>query len=398
MRLAEWRFCIASLLIGLANVFCFLGSVHADATEQELGRRYAPYADWRRVFESSGLKQPRVRPIWWRTPESIRSNRDLNQLPLAGLILAIDPGHIGGAFASGGQRNFRISDSDYLVREGELVLEVGKLLRDQLRLMGAEVVLLRESSVPVIEVDVLKHLSPLVAESQMPDVFSLESWASYFKDLRKRYFRRVFVLGELCSRANLVNETVRPDLLLSLHVNAAPWPKDEDGCEQIRLVDRDHSHVLVFGGVTPSEIQRPHHRDRLMLKMLNGSGPIEEEVGAAIGRALGSAWDLPPSSYDGRNAIALDSSGGYLWARNLLILREVDCPVILLEPFLANSTQSYPRIQQAIQNRRDGGADEDILSEYADAVSDAILAVYGPRERGEKTASSDLDRRPRGLP
>ena len=206
----------------------------------------------------------------------------------------------------------------------------------------------------------------------------------YIAELRKRYFRRVFVIGELQARARLVNEIIQPDLLLSLHINAAPWPRDADGLERVELVDRDHYHALVFGCVTSSELLRPHHRNRLAVKMMNGSGPIEWEVGAAIGRSLGAAWDLLPSSYDGRNAISLSQSDGYLLARNLLILREVDCPAILLEPFLANSVSSYPRIQSAIRSRREGMAANDVLSEYADAVVEAILAVYGPADEAEQ--------------
>jgi hypothetical protein len=63
-----------------------------------------------------------------------------------------------------------------------------------------------------------------------------------------------------------------------------------------------------------------------------------------------------------------------------MLLRLVECPVVLLEPYVANSRGIYPRLQQAIQRRAEGAplAEDDILVEYAAGVVGAILEVYGP--------------------
>jgi len=68
-----------------------------------------------------------------------------------------------------------------------------------------------------------------------------------------------------------------------------------------------------------------------------------------------------------------------LWARNLLLLRLVDCPTVLLEPYIANSKNSYARIQKALAARAVYAPlpEDDILIEYADAVVDGVLRVYG---------------------
>ncbi len=78
----------------------------------------------------------------------------------------------------------------------------------------------------------------------------------------------------------------------------------------------------------------------------------------------------------------MEPGSGYLWARNLLLLRLVECPVILLEPYVANSGQAYPRLQAAIKARAEGRDPEanDLLVEYADAVVQGVLSVYGPRK------------------
>jgi len=64
----------------------------------------------------------------------------------------------------------------------------------------------------------------------------------------------------------------------------------------------------------------------------------------------------------------------------LMLLRYVECPVVLLEPYIANSKEAYPRIQEALRNRALAKPlpDDDILIEYAQAVVRGVLAVYGP--------------------
>jgi hypothetical protein len=87
---------------------------------------------------------------------------------------------------------------------------------------------------------------------------------------------------------------------------------------------------------------------------------------------------LPASTYEGRNAIRLDAGNTYLFARNLLLLRSVECPTVLLEPYVANSVPVYPRIQAALANRATGAplTEDDILVEYADAVVAGVLGCY----------------------
>jgi hypothetical protein len=63
-----------------------------------------------------------------------------------------------------------------------------------------------------------------------------------------------------------------------------------------------------------------------------------------------------------------------------MLLRYVECPVVLLEPYIANSQEAYPRIQEALRRRALGKSlpEDDILTEYAGAVVRGVLAAYGP--------------------
>ena len=106
-----------------------------------------PMRDWRQFFgDEVQLGAGSVR--WWR-PDEIREGRGADALPLEGLRLALDPGHIGGRWAPFEGRHFRVDPGDHWVREGELVLEVALLVEAALSELGADVVLLRRENRPV---------------------------------------------------------------------------------------------------------------------------------------------------------------------------------------------------------------------------------------------------------
>lgn len=344
----------------------------------EMNKRYGPYADWATQLDLEQIEAAEAEN-WWRSPAVIRHRREEPALPLNGLHLALDPGHIGGEWAEVEGRDFKIDPGDFAVREGELVLEVARRVRARLVELGAEVTLLRDGIYPLNPKSPDDYFSSAAERIGPPDEISWAALVDYGLALRRLMNRMSIVSGELIERARIVNEEVRPDALISLHINAAPWPLDEKGQVRHELVDSNHTHVLIFGCLSDAELAVPLQREQLIVKMINGSASIERDLGQALGISLGKASALPPSNYAGKNATRLDGHTPYLWARNLLLLRYVQCPVVLLEPYIANSKEAYPRIQAALKNRQFGKApaEDDILLEYADAVVEGILAVYG---------------------
>ena len=190
----------------------------------EMTTRYAPYADWSKVVDVDVLaRQPSSR--YWRTPEEIRAEHTEGALPLDGLHLALDPGHIGGRWAEDEGRHFRIAEEDYYVCEGELVLEVAQRVKDELVALGCEVTLLREENLqvnPRSPIDYLELAAEQVPEPKEQTVAAL--W-EYGRALQGRAVRLSIVTGELVERTRLVNQEIQPDALISLHINAAAWPQ-----------------------------------------------------------------------------------------------------------------------------------------------------------------------------
>ena len=63
-----------------------------------------------------------------------------------------------------------------------------------------------------------------------------------------------------------------------------------------------------------------------------------------MSRSFSRLTKLPAFNYKGPNALKVGEVKG-VWARNLLANRIYRCPVVFLEPYIANSKDAYERIQ-----------------------------------------------------
>lgn len=376
------RFVVGYLLC--VGLLATLSAAQAPVLASDLATRYAPYANWQSVVDVDALAQ-RAESRYWRTAEEIALQRGDGDLPLAGLHIALDPGHIGGHWAAAEGRQFRIAEDDFYVREGELVLAVAELARTKLMALGAKVTLLREAALRVNPNNPVEYLELAAEQVSPPNESSLSALWEYGCAVRVRAVHLSIVKGDLMERARLVNREVQPDALISLHINAAAWPTENEseasdsGNAMLRLVDANNLHVLIFGCLSDDELLAENQLEQLAVKLTNGSGPAERLLGGALATALAEATDLPAASYRRNNAILLSSQQPYLFARNLLLLRMAECPTVLLEPYVANSVGAYGRLQSALANRAAGRvlAEDDILLQYAEAVVAGVRACYG---------------------
>jgi N-acetylmuramoyl-L-alanine amidase len=68
--------------------------------------------------------------------------------PLSGIKVALDPGHLGGKWAKIEERWFQVGDKPP-VQEGDLVLQVSRMLAPRLKQLGAKVFFVRKDAEPV---------------------------------------------------------------------------------------------------------------------------------------------------------------------------------------------------------------------------------------------------------
>lgn len=310
----------------------------------------------------SGVQRP---PRFWKGRGERAPTPDH---PLAGLRIAIDPGHLGGSFAKMEARWFRIGSSRP-VEEGEMTLIVAKLLKQRLEAMGAVVWLTRSrnGATTSLRPGNLKKaaIASLQEEGASPTGLTLQHEA-------ERLFYRV---GEIRNRARLVNEKIRPDLVVCLHFNAEEWGNPDHPT----LTETNHLHLILSGAMSGEELRHEDERFTMLVKLLGGTHAEELGASDAVARSIASATGLEPFTY--RNAKAIPaSSNPYLWIRNLLANRLFECPVVYCEPYVMNSRPVFNRIQLGdYQGRRNVGGVllPSIYREYADAVAQGLADYYG---------------------
>ena len=303
-------------------------------------------------------------PRHWRTATELPPPPP--EKPLAGLKIALDPGHIGGDWAKMEERWFVVG-SGTPVCEGDMTLLVANLLKPQLEALGAIVSLVRENSEPITPVRPA-DLQTLALSSSTPS----DSPAT-----RQRLAERLFYrTAEIRARADLVNHTLQPDLVLCLHFNAEAWGDPL----QPTLTDRSHLHLLLNGAYTDDEVALADQRFALLQKLLQQTHREEALVGTTVAAAFAEISHLPPYTYLANSTSVRPVAGQpYLWIRNLLANRLYDCPVIFMEPYVMNSTTDHARIQAGdYAGLRDisGKMLPSIFREYADAVTAGLARHY----------------------
>ena len=354
-----------------------------------LDRIYAPggaasgfieISDKAAIIRTNPLRSPYVlcfaadRPSARRLPTSWRNRQTLPPLlpgkPLNGLKIAIDPGHIGGAWAKMEERWFQIGNSEP-VTEGDMTLKVAKLLMTRLTALGADVVLTRSKAAPVTPqrpgqlrnaaVQSLKDKG----ESPTADAVTKES---------ERLFYRA---SEIRRRAKLINDSIHPDIVLCLHFNAEDWGNEKNP----RLVSDNHLHFLVTGAVTRKEIEYEDQRLDMLVKLLSRSDNEEISLSSSLAGSMARATGLPPYVYQGGSVVRVNDNP-YIWARNLLANRLITCPVIYVEPYVMNSRLVFARIQAGDYDGKKnfGGVPRSsIYREYADGIVTGLVNYYSQR-------------------
>lgn len=302
-------------------------------------------------------------PRHWQTTETLAVPPA--DKPLANLHIAIDPGHIGGEWAKIEGRWFQIGDAKP-VTEGDMTLHVAKLLKPQLEELGATVSLVRSSPEPITPFRPENLVELAANDDSLTDPVSLRLFTE------KLFYRT----AEIRARAELVNQTIKPDLVLCLHFNADAWGDPANPT----LVPNNHFHVLLNGGYTSEEVRLPDQRFEMLKKLLQRTHEEELIVGRTVAETFAEISGLPPFIYHsaGTNFRAIPSSP-YLYARNLLANRLYDCPVIFMEPYVMNSAPDYNRIQAGDYlglREINGKLVPSIFQEYANALALGLANHY----------------------
>ena len=284
-------------------------------------------------------------------------------MPLDGVKIAIDPGHIGGKWADVEERDLTVPGQPP-VKEGDLTLTVAKLLKPRLEALGATVFLVRENAEP---------LTPL-RPADLEDGAAATLPANPETSVRKLAERLFYRTAEIRARADKVNTTLKPDLVLCIHFNADAWGSPTNPF----MVDRSHLHLLVNGAYADSETAMADQRFAMLRRILQGTHPEETRIATGVAAAMAEATGLPPFRY-GPGAVREIPGQPYIYARNLLANRLYECPVVFTEPYVMNSRTDFARIQAGdFEGTREiaGKPRSSIFREYADSLTTGLARHF----------------------
>lgn len=300
--------------------------------------------------------------------------------PLCGLRIALDPGHLGGAWAKMEERWFQIGALPPIT-EGDMTLRVARLLARRLRVLGAKVDLVRSKPGPVTSLRPNRLQSQAQASLQNRGVTQpLPTYSGPTDPNRERAIpweaeRLFYRVAEIRERARIVNDKLKPDLTICLHFNAEPW----DDPLHPTLGTKNHLHLLVNGAYSKMELGYDDVRFTMLIKLLNRAYDEELPISESVAQSLAEATGLPPYSYYSSPNAKQVGKTGYVWARNLLANRLYECPVIYIESYVMNSKEVFARVQAgAYDGVRDFGGvmRKNIYVEYADAVATGLVRHF----------------------
>ena len=373
-----WSLLAAAKLNDLADPpdWSRLDSFQKSISKQEFLRQlnevYCPrkswWSPWIEIEENRARIRKKAGSDDWYDLQFLESNEtsnfSLSRFQLSGSKILIDPGHIGGDFSEMEGRHFAIGD-DEPVKEGDLSLSVALKLKSELQKKGAIVSLSREQNKPVSQKrpqDFKELAQTWFSRMEWLQKLSEEERSKRIQKRQELYFYRV---SEIMVRSEIIRKS-QPDLVLCIHLNAAPWPDPDNKS----LVTRNDYHVLVNGCYMGGEVAYDNQRFEMIWRLVNRWAGKERLIAEHMSQAFAQETGLPAFAYKGPNALKIGEVEG-VWARNLLANRIYEAPVVFLEPYIANSEEVYQRIQmvdsvdEEINKNQKGRS---IVKEYVDAV------------------------------
>lgn len=282
---------------------------------------------------------------YWRSVQQLAPITSKTK-PLSDLTIAIDPGHIGGAWSQIEERHIQIENSP-IIKEGDITLMIAEVLEQRLSSLGASVTLVREKLEPItkkrakhfrknaisfLNKNGIPNPEEKYTNNLDPNRVATIQWQS-----EKLFYRT----SEIRARAKLINEKIKPDLTLCLHLNAAHWPDPLNPS----YVPDNNFHLLINGNYLPYEVQQDDTRLDLLLRLLQRTNTEEEALARIVAPAIVKSTRLPAYVYEKNNAKSVPGNP-YLFYRNLLANRVYHCPVLFFEPYIMNNKEVIERLSK----------------------------------------------------
>ncbi|HSI82343.1 MAG: hypothetical protein ACAI35_19135 [Candidatus Methylacidiphilales bacterium] len=260
--------------------------------------------------------------------------------PLLGVRILLDPGHIGGDYATMEERFFQLGVGKPAVVEGDLTYQTCKHIKKELEALGAEIAWTKAEGEPATTLrakDLRDAAIKLIADGggAYPNPPTAQELLRRLNREANSLFYRT---AEIRARANIVPQ-FKPDLIICVHYNASPWGYER----KAMLNDVDRLVVFINGMYSLGELANDDQKFSVVHRVLARITPLELNISDRVSAEMAASLGLPPETYRGSPTMRQMGSNPYVFARNLLANRIFDAPVVYVEGPYMNSKTSYPR-------------------------------------------------------
>ncbi len=325
----------------------------------------------------------------------IESDIRNTRLPLAGLRIALDPGHMGGTFWDKKTGKYVQDSKGRIVSEGVIALQTALLLKKEFQALGAQVLVTHETLGAVSNQDVNTFDITPYAQAELRDnihapwFVKLIQSAKNDKELlqlfdnsaeRKKLFsesNRDFYFirrTDLWARVNKINQW-NPDLVLIIHFDTDD-SGDHNGGVNPNAPNATKAYVV--GGYQVNELGSRSARQYFARHLLDQrSWDQSVRISQSILKNFTTQMGLKLASSGGESAYAVAPG---VFARNLVIPRMLKAPVMsYLECLFYNNPAEFERFYNTKYPLDIGGKNypySDRLLLVVKSIRDGVLQFY----------------------
>ncbi|MBS1985681.1 MAG: N-acetylmuramoyl-L-alanine amidase [Bdellovibrionales bacterium] len=255
-------------------------------------------------------------------------------LPLRGIKIALDPGHMGSPLWDERAERSTIDGKGGYLSEGQLALQTALLLEKRLTILGAQVMLTRRHLAPVTSLSWENIDLAAEARSALRDNSFTEDFRRFLNSLRfdapllpqiqssdylqslqteKRRWRYFGIQYDLAARAELI-QTFAPDLTLIIHFDASDEARPPG---TVNTNGYDATKGYIVGGAALEELATRNQRALLAARVMDpASWKASRHLTQAVVRSLHDTLRIP---YDplGKGTEDTVRLGDGVFARNL---------------------------------------------------------------------------------
>lgn len=294
------------------------------------------------------------------SPQAFAPAKD-SLLPLKGLRVALDPGHLGGSMemAELEKKYVKIKADpkegipyEVAFNEGNLALATAYLLREKLQKAGAEVLLTREGKgkssfgMTFERWFRSKKDSTLREYAKSKELSSEDSLWWFTQATKRQIYRLPFLWSEFNHRANLIHD-FQPHLTLIIHYNV----EESNECDRagwFKPQDKNYSMAFVPGSYMDGELKTPEKRFEFLARLINSDIDESIKLSGAVVQQFAQQLDVPLMEWsDSLRYLAkasLQTGETAVFARNLSLCRLIPGVICFGESLLQDNREECLRL------------------------------------------------------